>query len=386
MNNGYRNVNDPQSDSKKCALTVVELDGARCTATGTDADADPTWDALVEGTPGGDLAQTSLWAASRRQLGFHCYRIAVTASDQKLVGGCMLYTKRLAPGVWLGSIPRGPLVFMDRPYAPSAIVREVTAFARRHGVWFLAIQPPEGGTSVDAALVSAGFRLGVPSIAPEATLRLDLRLRDEELLAAMRPDRRKRIRRALRDQFEVREEQDIELFHHLHALTAARQGFAPIELRNLRAQWDALAPSGKCTALIARYGGSPVAGQWLTRFAGTVTFKLAGWDASNAPANANEALYWAAIQWARRSGAHTCDLGGFDRRSAEMIIGNMPLSDGFQQTPSYFKLGFGSAPILLPRARFIFTHRLVDASIGPVAQRFLTSPTGRKLAYRFRNG
>ena len=132
----------------------------------------------------------------------------------------------------------------------------------------------------------------MPSVAPEATLRLDLRLTDEELLAAMRPKRRQLIRKALRSQFEVREEQDIELFHHLHALTAARQGFAPIELRNLRAQWDALAPSGKCTALIARYGGSPIAGLWLTRFAGTVTAKLSGWDAANAPPNANEALWW----------------------------------------------------------------------------------------------
>jgi peptidoglycan pentaglycine glycine transferase (the first glycine) len=366
-------------------LTRPELGGWQWTSM-ADADIDPAWDALVERTPGGDLAQTTLWAASRRQLGFRCYRLAVTASDQKLICGCMLYAKRLVPGVWLGSIPRGPLVFVDRPDAPATIVREITAFARRRGVWFLTIQPSEGGTSIDAALASAGFRLGVPSVAPEATIRLDLRRTDEELLAAMSSMRRRNIRKALRAQFEVREEQDIELFHHLHALTAARQGFAPVTLRNLRAQWDALAPGGHCTALIARYGVSPIAGLWLTRFAGTVTFKLAGWDAASAPANANEALHWAAIQWARRSGAHTFDLGGFDRRSAEMIIGKTPLVEGFDKTPSFFKLAFGGAPILLPQAHFRFTHGLLDTAIGPVAQRFLTSPTARKLASRFRNG
>jgi hypothetical protein len=36
-------------------------------------DVDPAWDALVERTPGGDLTQTTRWAASRRQLGFRCY-------------------------------------------------------------------------------------------------------------------------------------------------------------------------------------------------------------------------------------------------------------------------------------------------------------------------
>ena len=49
-------------------------------------DVDPAWDALVERTPGGDLTQTTRWAASRRQLGFRCYRMAVTQSDQKLLG------------------------------------------------------------------------------------------------------------------------------------------------------------------------------------------------------------------------------------------------------------------------------------------------------------
>lgn len=367
-------------------MTVLELDGGRCAAMAVDADVDPAWDALVEGTPGGDLAQTTLWAASRRQLGFRCYRIAVMASDRKLVGGCMLYAKRVMRGVWLGSIPRGPLVFADWANAPLMLVREAIALACRHGIWFLGAQPPEGGTSVDAALVATGFRLGVPSIAPEATLRLDLRLTDDELLAAMSSMRRRNIRKALRAQFEVREDPDIELFHRLHSLTAARQGFAPIGLRNLRAQWNALAPGGHCAALVVRHRDSPIAGLWLTRFAGTVTFKLAGWDAANAPANANEALHWAAIQWARQSGAHTYDLGGFDRRSAERIIGNMRLDEGFQQTPSYFKMGFGGAPVLLPQARFIFTNRLVDTVIGPVAHRFLTSAMARKLASRFRSG
>ena len=69
-----------------------------------------------------------------------------------------------------------------------------------------------------------------------------------------------------------------------------------------------------------------------------------------------------------------------------MIIRNMPFGDGFQKTPSYFKLGFGGTPILLPQARFVFTYRLVHASIGGLAHRFLTSPVSRRVAHRLRNG
>jgi Acetyltransferase (GNAT) domain len=277
-------------------------------------------------------------------------------------------------------------VFIDRPEASALVVREVVAFARRQGVWFLIIQPPEARPGVDPAVASAGFRLNVPSIAPEATLRLDLRRSEEELFGAMKSERRRTIRKVLRSEFEVREEQDIELFHHLHALTATRQGFVPVSLRNLRAQWDALAPGRHCAVLIAYYNGSPVAGSWLTSFAGTVTGKLLGWDKANGPSHVNEGLRWATIQWARQSGAHTYDQGGFDRRGAELMIRNMPFDEGFHKTPSYHKLGFGGAPILLPRAPFKFTLQLVDTAIGRVAQHFLMSTTARKLAYRFRNG
>jgi hypothetical protein len=198
--------------------------------------------------------------------------------------------------------------------------------------------------------------------------------------------RRRNIRKALRAQLDVKEEQDIELFHRLYVMSAERQGFTPVTLRNLRAQWDALAPGGHCSALVGTFGDVPVAGLWLTRFAGTVTFKLAGWDPAKAPATANEALHWAAIQRARASGAHTYDLGGFDRRSAERILAGMPLGEGFHKTPGNFKLGFCGTPILLPQARFKFTPRLADTALGPVASRFLKSHTARKIAHRMRSG
>ncbi|HET6375940.1 MAG TPA: GNAT family N-acetyltransferase [Methylocella sp.] len=367
-------------------MIVPKLNGLHCAVAAIEGDIDPAWDSLVEGTPGGDLAQTTLWAASRRALGFRCYRIAVTKAGQKLVGGCLLYAKRVFSGVWAGSIPRGPLVFVNIPEAALATVQEALALAQREGIFFLAIQPPENHPNVEDVLVSAGFRLGVPSLAPEATLRLDLRRADEELLAAMSPVRRRNIRKALRAQFEISEEQDIELFHRLYVMSAERQGFLPLTLRNLRAQWEALAPGAKCSILIARHKASPVAGFWLTWFAGTVTTKLAGWDKAKAPAHANEALEWAAIQWARASGAHTYDQGGFDRRSAETILAGMPLEEGFHKTPSYFKLGFGGQPILLPKARFKFTPRLADTALGPVASRFLTSHTARRIAHRMRSG
>jgi lipid II:glycine glycyltransferase (peptidoglycan interpeptide bridge formation enzyme) len=365
----------------------MKLESTEYAVTCVEAGVDPAWDALVEATPGGDLAQTTLWAVSRQRLGFRAYRITITTAGQELLGGCLMYAKRVAPAWWVASIPRGPLLFTPGSGAASAVVRAILASARRAGVRVLVIQPPEAAPALEEATISAGFRPGAPSVAPEATLRLDLRCSDEELLSSMSKKRRQNVRRALREGWEVYQDDDIELFHRLHVATAQRQGFVPVSRENLQAQWDLLAPHANCTMFIARYRGVAAAGQWVTRFAGTVTWKYAGWDASSpAPPHPNDAVYWAAIQWARTNGDRTCDLGGFDRRGAECLVSCQPMPDGFHESPGYYKLSFGGTAVLFPRARFLLLPKLADLALGRPAQRLFTSARVRRLAQHLRNG
>ena len=360
--------------------TKTELEG-----TCVEASVDPAWDALVEATPGGDLVQTTLWAVSRQRLGIRACRITVATAGPELLGGCLMYSKRVVPGWWVGSIPRGPLLFASR--AASAVVRETVASARRDGVRILVIQPPEGSSALEEASTEVGFRTGIPSPAPEAMIRLDLRRSNEELLGSMSASRRRQLRKALGAGFNVCQEDDIELFHRLHVATAKRQGFVPTSRENLRAQWDLLAPHANCTMFIARYRGVAAAGIWVTRFAGTVTYKLAGWDANSpAPPHANDALHWAAIQWARANGDRTYDFGVIDRRSAECLVNCRPVPDGFHRSWSFYKLGFGGAAVLLPRARFLLSPKLVDFALGRAAQRLFATAGVRRLTQYFRNG
>jgi lipid II:glycine glycyltransferase (peptidoglycan interpeptide bridge formation enzyme) len=304
-----------------------------------------------------------------------------------VLGGCLIYSKRLVPGWWIGSIPRGPLVFTPGSSAAVTVVREILASARRNGVRVLVIQPPEAAPAVDEATTEIGFRPGVPSPAPEATIRLDLRRSNDELLGAMRANRRRDLRRALGAGFEVCEDDDIELFHRLHVATAKRQGFVPASRENLLAQWELLSPRGHCTMFIARYHGVAVAGLWVTRFAGAVTCRLAAWDASSpAPPHANDAVHWAAIQWARTNGDHTYDFGAFDRHSAECIVSRRPMPDGFHRSWSCYKLGFGGTVVLLPLARFLLSPKLADLAFGKAAQRLFATASVRRLTRQFRNG
>ncbi|HZH27649.1 MAG TPA: GNAT family N-acetyltransferase [Azospirillaceae bacterium] len=362
----------------------IRVEDDRYTGTCEEMGPDPVWDARVAGTPGGSIVQTGRWAASRNRLGFKSYRITVNEADGTLVAGCLMYAKRLGPGTWAGAIPYGPLSFGNRPFRASDVVRTVVALSRQRGIRFLVIQPPDCGWAFDEALAVAGFRTDVPAIAPEATLRVDLTRSRDEILAAMSTMRRRNLRKAWRAGFDVSEERDPAVFHRLHVATAMRQGFNPVTIGNLQAQYDTLAPDfGKL--FVARLKGRPVAGLWLTHFAGTVTLKLAGWDAAG-HRYANDAVHWATVEYGWAAGAHTYDLGGFDRRSAERLTAGQPLPEDFEKTPSFFKLGFGGTPVLLPRARFAFTHPAANVAFGAVARKVLTTPALRWFLQRLRNG
>ncbi len=246
--------------------------------------------------------------------------------------------------------------------------------------------PPEGGTAVVVDLVERGYRTGPPPIAPDATVRLDPRRSDEELMAGMARNRRRNVRRSLAA-FTIGLESDVEAFHMLHCASAARQGFTPIARDVLDSQWWRLAEAGACHLLIARRGGLPAAGLWLTSFAGTVTCKLSGWDASiEAARDANDALYWAGIGLTRSLSGHTYDLGGLDRPVATALLSGAPLPDDFHRTPAYFKVGFGGSVVVFPPVFANVVAPVLGAPATALLSRGFRDPRVPGLVYRFRNG
>jgi lipid II:glycine glycyltransferase (peptidoglycan interpeptide bridge formation enzyme) len=356
-------------------------------ATCAEAKLDPAWDAQVEATPFGELTQTTAWAATRQRLGHRFCHLRLHTTGGRPVGGCIMQIRQILPGVCVSAVPRGPLVFTEEPSAAEHTIRGMVAAARSLGARLLVVQPPEGSSQVPHAMAAAGFRACDLSIAPEATIRVDLRRREEDILRKVHESRRRRIRSAGQHGLETRSGDEVETFHRLHLATAMRQRFRPTSLTNLRAQWEILAPLGKCRIYITRYNGVPLAGEWVTFFAGTATSRFTGHDLScdsRAARNAPSALIWACIRDARQNGAHAFDLGGFDRRCAEQIDAGGTLPAAFADTPSYFKWSFGGDVALLPQAQFLLTDPLSRLSLSGVAQRLLASDLVRRLAVRVR--
>jgi len=345
------------------------------------------WDEFLLQVPGGSLVQTAAWAATKRALGQQTQLTVAHDRNGQLVGGASVVARRVGPGASVGYIAGGPVVLGDDTELLGLTLSAALRHIRRLRVRVLIVQLPEGADERLAVLSRQGFVDGAPPVAPEATIRVDVSLGDDALLAAMSSMRRRNIRKSWREDIDVGESDDVEGFHRLHVATAERQGFTPRSLEYLRAQWVVLRSEGQVAILVARHAGAAVAGLWLTRFGRTVTFRLPGWDVRlPAPKHVNEALHWGAIRWARAVGASVYDLGGFDRDSAVRLLCGAPLDEGFPRTHGFFKLGFNGTPVLLPQAQFLVTNRALRPLARVVGPRLLTSTPAHRLASAARNG
>lgn len=346
---------------------------------------DSAWDRFVEEHPDGDLVQTTLWAATKARLGQQVHRSELRDADGAIVGGALALVRPLKGGMRLAYVPRGPLVGNGHA-GPDQVVDRLVQDLQALRVALLIVQPPSAAEAWDPVLRDRGFVPGAPTVAPDATLRIDVRPPDDAVLAAMPSRGRRDVRRALREDIEVRQSDDVGTFAALHASTAARQGFIPRSVEYLQAQWDALAPGGHVAILAAYVGGRPVAAIWLTAFAGVLTYRLTGWDATASGGRCvNEALHWSAIRLARERGMHWYDLGGIDRRLAITTLAGTPDPAETGQSPASFKRKFAQTPLLFPQA-YARVAGVPTAVARRILPSLLASPLTRPLADRFRNG
>lgn len=340
------------------------------------------WDEFVRGT-GGDLVQTSMWGLTKIGSG-EALLLEGRDPDGNLIGGALIVVRTAALKVRVGYVARGPVFSQTSSQRVDDFLSAMVAIARERHLSALIVQPPNA--AVERALCLRGFAYGAPAVAPEATIYLDPRADDASLLNAMTSSRRHNVRKSSREGIDIAESDDIQTFHHLLRLGSSRVGYEPPSPAYLESQWKALYPFGAIHLLMAFHQGRPIAAKWLTKFGGVVTSRLTGWDAAAGKRlHANEALHWAAINWARREGAARYDFGGFDRSLAETVLAGEAVPEEFQGTQHSFKLDFGAKPELYPRAQFILPNRTANFLLTPIASHLLRSNLASRLAKRLRN-
>ena len=277
--------------------------------------------------PGAHVLQTWEWGEFKRETGaWEPLRLAFERGGQVLAMASLL-TRKLGP-LKVMYVSKGPaLDFTDMELAGQAL-GDLEARARRFGIVWLKIDPDviaatglpnsvddrtdETGRSLERMLRARGWRYSDSQVQFRNTLTIDLIQSEEEILAAMSGNTRRKIRAAAKKGVTIRSASidDLPLLYQLYQVTGERDNFLIRPFDYYRRAWAHFMRAGLAQAFIAGYEGKAIAHVILFHF-GRKCWYFYGASANEERARMpNYALQWEAIKWAKAQGYAVYDMWG----------------------------------------------------------------------------
>jgi lipid II:glycine glycyltransferase (peptidoglycan interpeptide bridge formation enzyme) len=335
---------------------------------------DLAWDAFVASVPQGRQPQSSQWATLKISHGWQSFRFIVLQFGA-IVGGAQVLIRDVPRLGLFAIVPHGPVICPDDPALVSVVLDELIHTCQQQGARCLIVQPPPGEDRMMAELSQHHFYPSPAAIAPTADVVLDLSHDLQDIQHGMRRQRRQNIRRSQEDGVSVRlgTRDDLHTFYELHRATAHRQGFTTYAESYYQEMWDRLSPNNGIQIFVATDGKQETSAMVVTAFGDRVYTKVSGWSGENPSHHPNEAVDWAAIQWAKTAGYHYFDFEGFDRRDAQAIQTTHKAPAEWHNTSSYYKYGFGGEVLIYPLAYYYIFNPALRWMVSHIAMPLIDS-------------
>jgi lipid II:glycine glycyltransferase (peptidoglycan interpeptide bridge formation enzyme) len=298
-----------------------------------------------------DLAQYPVWGELRQTLGVRVHAFGLWEADSELSAYVQVQEYPLPLGQRYWQVARGPVLndAADWQELLAGLVVEATAA----GVAWILWDWPEGKHLRELAVRSATWRHASGKL-PDATLKLDLTLSPEELLAQMKPKGRYNIKVAEKHGVTVRETTDITEIKSFYALlraTAGRDGFAAHREQYYVDFLRLLAAEERASLWLAEREGQVLAGLLATYAGQTATYYYGASDHAARQYMAPYLLQWRCVLAARERGYTLYDFLGIAPSGQEAGHRLAGVTD--------FKRKFGGVEVLYPPARALVLRPLV---------------------------
>lgn len=303
------------------------------------------WDRFVAAHPQAHILQTALWGDLKGAFGWHTERVALVADGQVQAAALML-CRRFPGGLGrLAYVPRGPLVDWGDQAQTEALLEALQALARARGALALTVEPdlPDEPPWRER-LTALGLQPApLGSIQPRRTLVVDLGQSEEAILAAMKPKTRYNIRLAARKGVTVREGRpsDLEGFHRLMAVTAARNRFGIHAPAYYDRAFGLFVPRGWARLFIAEVGQEPVAAALVFALPPRAWYFYGASSDAHREKMPTYLLHWEAMRWARSVGCTRYDLWGVPDEEEERLEADFISRQNGLWGVYRFKRGFG---------------------------------------------
>jgi len=300
------------------------------------------------------------WGDLRQAEGWRSWRVLTEENDQP-VAVTHILEKRLP--LRLGALLYAAHGIVSRENDDAAVVttaRWLKNFARERRAFLLRADPEFADTDDNKKkqLVENGFR-SIPDQwsfwnSPRATMVVDLKPLEDDILHRMRSTHRQRIRNAIRDGIDIEvgtEPSHLQDFYNMVLKSSQRQGFVLRDSGHFELVRQIFLKAGKGLIFIARQNGRPAAAVLSLFFGSTCLYLHGGFDPEIKLTGATETLHWKAMQWAKQMGCTKYDFLGTGTKHPPMEgnrgYGLYSYKKGFGAelvyTAGYFELRRGKA-------------------------------------------
>lgn len=285
------------------------------------------WNGRLRGLPCSHVLQSWEWGEFKRQTGHWTpTRLAFERGGQ-IAAMASLLTRSIGP-LKVMYVSKGPaLDYADGDLA-TRVLSELERRAKGWGIVWLKIDPdvilatglPDAaeerfhgpGSDVGAMLRRRGWRFSQSQVQFRNTLTVDLRQSEDEILAAMSGNTRRKIRVAAKKGVKIRAAtvDDLPLLYQLYQVTGKRDDFLIRPFAYYRRAWEQFMLAGLAHALIAEHEGVAIAHVILFHFGRKCWYFYGASSNEERARMPNYALQWAAIRWAKAQGYALYDMWG----------------------------------------------------------------------------
>ncbi|NDJ54109.1 MAG: peptidoglycan bridge formation glycyltransferase FemA/FemB family protein [Chloroflexi bacterium] len=312
------------------------------------------WNATLAQLPYAHVLQTWEWGAFKAATtGWQANRLAFMRGDA-VIGMAQVLMRQEGP-LRIMYVPKGPVLDYANLHDRAEVLGELQRYARDGGAIFVKIDPDvvigvgvpgEAGTQDDGLgqqirdeWERGGWQFSQDQIQFRNSVVIDLRLAEDDLMAAMKQKTRYNVRLADRRDVDIRfgTADDLDLLYELYRETALRDGFIIRPLSYYRQAWSEFMQAGLAQPIIAEHKGEAIAHVIIFGFGKRAWYFYGASSDEHRNRMPTYALQWAAIRWAKAQKMIAYDMWG---APDDFYDDEDPLAGVYR-----FKSGFGGTVV-----------------------------------------
>jgi lipid II:glycine glycyltransferase (peptidoglycan interpeptide bridge formation enzyme) len=290
------------------------------------------------------------WGEFQKKMREKIWRFGVYA-DEQLVGVALVIKVSARRGSFL-LIPHGPALLHSAGNSKTEIleilIKKLKEAAEQEKCSFIRISPIWLRNKENAEIFkNLGFRRAPIQTHPEASWKLDITPKEDELLKSMRKTTRYLIKQAQKNKdieiFQTREIQDLEIFNELHKQVSKTQNFVPFSIKYMKNEFSSFENDNAVSLFFGRYKGEIAAASFVVFWSNVGFYHHAALLPKYRKIPISYLLQWEAIKEAKKRGCVLYDFWGYVDNPKHPWYG-----------PTLFKMGFGGYAI-----KYVETQDLV---------------------------